>query len=1300
MCLFEMRLILCGCEDPECRQREPQLVGVLAENGHPLKINWYYRRGRMCTGYFTNRDPNRLVVRLGLAADNTNSTMDCTNKVIRIEGDPERSTLRQRRRAAEACNVCRETKKKCSGSVPCTHCLRRGIAAQCAISFRPSRGSRPSASSHPGPGAASRPRIASSAAPAPARVPVPTPQVPPPPGTGSPATGPSPGHAVASTATPRPDTTALLSPVTTRAGAVRGRDAFQPPPSPPSEPHPSIALSSDAGAQRRQHRPSDASIVANPHSRMLLNLRGERVYIGGAASLSFLQLVRGMVADQIGPSQFSHNAQSETMLEKESPSSTRSMPVSSIPELDTASKLAFSRCYRAVTEGFLDVFAPSELEDAFVGGIGANGSVASPQRRAALDLVVAIGAQVKSAATARDVGPHYFRQAQRRAFDGMLEDPDIDMVRCFLLMAFYLLGECRRNAAFMYLGIATRAGVALGLHSRESYTDMSDGKDNLRMRVWLSLRIVDMLANSILGRPAATAGLHSDINSIIEDMESQARGNDDDMRRLIASHQIVCIINGIVDTLYDKKELSIPVVEQLLNEIETWAKGLPDCIRSPSLRGDASTAPNAHKGAIGSIHVSCLYYFAVTLATRPILISTLTAPPASGGLAQSNLASACLDAAVFLSQTCVEARRANLLYGNMCIMKALVFAAGLVLGFEIFAKRSIDYDIESAFGGARDVLNFLATQSPQAAHYYEILTLLANAITKQREKIASKGRSRYVSRLFTLDSGDAERGEGTAAGPGDRSGEWVPGAAVDYTASLGEDGKLWVRSSRQAQLRTFITTDDEQQHQRQLIVRHNTIALLRATQNYICSDRTLQLHTPGHKTMGSNSTPGWRRLSVGVVGGGIGGMSAAIALRRAGHEVTIYEKSDFAGEVGASVSCAANGTRWLHEWKVDVAKGDPVVLRKLINRDWKTGEPVSVYDLSDYEERWGHVYNMFHRQDMHRMLKDCALQDEGEGTPAKLVANHKCQSIDVAAGVITFCNGATAQHDLVVGADGIGSAVRGEVGIKPAKRPAEQSCLHTNVTTEEAVRAGLVDYSRDSALEYWGGQEGKWDKIVLSPCNDGKLLSYYCFFPRDRGDYATQTWAGEDRPVEELLAPYPELDRRVFAHLAIGKEIRPWRLWLHDPYPYLCRGRVSLLGDAGHPMMPHQSQGACMAIEDAAALGILFGRDRFRGDVDEALAVYSDVRLPRVTRVQAAAAKAAYNINERIGFSVNKDTPTYKVEDPKKILTIEEMNAYDMFKDVDEHLAARRGVAFTEKFVKGLPMGLKLPSGITIGESE
>lgn len=243
----------------------------------------------------------------------------------------------------------------------------------------------------------------------------------------------------------------------------------------------------------------------------------------------------------------------------------------------------------------------------------------------------------------------------------------------------------------------------------------------------------------------------------------------------------------------------------------------------------------------------------------------------------------------------------------------------------------------------------------------------------------------------------------------------------------------------------------------------------------------------------------------------------------------------------------------------------------------------------------------------------------------------QCRDINLHTGEIIFENGVIAYHDLIVGADGIGSAVRGILGIRPEKKPSDQSCLHANVTTEEAVKAGLVDYSQDSALEYWGGQEGKWDKIVLSPCNGGKLLSYYCFFPREQGDYTTQNWGAESRSTDELLAPYPKLDRQVFSHLGIGKEIQPWRLWVHEPYPYIQRENVCLLGDAGHPMMPHQSQGACMAIEDAAALGILFSRRYFSGDIRQALAVYEEVRLPRATRVQSAAARAAYNINERIG---------------------------------------------------------------------
>lgn len=152
--------------------------------------------------------------------------------------------------------------------------------------------------------------------------------------------------------------------------------------------------------------------------------------------------------------------------------------------------------------------------------------------------------------------------------------------------------------------------------------------------------------------------------------------------------------------------------------------------------------------------------------------------------------------------------------------------------------------------------------------------------------------------------------------------------------------------------------------------------------------------------------------------------------------------------------------------------------------------------------------------------------------------------MDSKTGKIIFKNGVVVQHDLIVGADGIGSVCRPSIGIKVDRKPADQSCLHANVLTEDAIKAGLIDYGKNAALEYWGGQEGKWDKIVLSPCNGSKLLSYYCFFPREVGDYNNQSWGGEDHPVEELLAPFPNLDPQVLAHLKIGKEVQPWRLWI------------------------------------------------------------------------------------------------------------------------------------------------------------
>jgi hypothetical protein len=96
-------------------------------------------------------------------------------------------------------------------------------------------------------------------------------------------------------------------------------------------------------------------------------------------------------------------------------------------------------------------------------------------------------------------------------------------------------------------------------------------------------------------------------------------------------------------------------------------------------------------------------------------------------------------------------------------------------------------------------------------------------------------------------------------------------------------------------------------------------------------------------------------LNVAIIGSGLGGLSAAIALRRQGHRVTIYERYDFANEVGASLSVASNGSRFLEQWKVDIPTVKPVTLQKLIMRDWETGAVKGEYDLGDYEARFGTV---------------------------------------------------------------------------------------------------------------------------------------------------------------------------------------------------------------------------------------------------------------------------------------------------------------------------------------------------------
>ncbi|KAJ5112896.1 hypothetical protein N7456_001430 [Penicillium angulare] len=396
-------------------------------------------------------------------------------------------------------------------------------------------------------------------------------------------------------------------------------------------------------------------------------------------------------------------------------------------------------------------------------------------------------------------------------------------------------------------------------------------------------------------------------------------------------------------------------------------------------------------------------------------------------------------------------------------------------------------------------------------------------------------------------------------------------------------------------------------------------------------------------------------LQVAIIGAGLGGLAAAVSLRRQGHNVTVYERYDFAGEVGASLSAASNGSRFLEEWGVDVKAAKPVILKQLIMHDWSDGKVQSTYPLGDYKSKFGTDYNNFHRIDIHKQLLKSAFEEEGEGP--QCVLEVKCKAIDVnpEEGLIRFENGSQASADLIVAADGIRSLVRENMGITPNFTMSTSCCYRCIISADKLRSLELEDYISNEAIEYWGGFG--INKIVMSPCSNGEVVSCYCFYPASYNNLRDDGWNISASP-QQLVDTFPDLDPRMRKLMLNADDIKMWRLYRHDPYPYWVKGKVCLLGDAAHPMMPDQSQGSCMAFEDAGAIGLVFNKDfRKNYGVAEGLSLYEKLRKPRASRVQEASFRAREDLSERIGWSFSSDRPGK--------LTIEEVCGYNM----REHLA-------------------------------
>ena len=352
---------------------------------------------------------------------------------------------------------------------------------------------------------------------------------------------------------------------------------------------------------------------------------------------------------------------------------------------------------------------------------------------------------------------------------------------------------------------------------------------------------------------------------------------------------------------------------------------------------------------------------------------------------------------------------------------------------------------------------------------------------------------------------------------------------------------------------------------------------------------------------------------IAIVGGGIGGLAAAAFLRRAGLEATVYEQASQLTEIGAGVVVAPNAARLLRALGVlDALAAKAVRLETGFEfRRWQDGRVLSAEDLATQcERRFGeHTYTA-HRADLLEALSSAVAMET-------VRLGMRCVALGAAGDdgpvTLTFANGEQAEADIVIGADGIHSTVRAAL-TGPAPATFSGLCAFRALVPAERAPA----FSRRPAQTLW---LGPGHHLVHYPVSAGRHVNLVAFAPA--GDYTTESWTAT-ATVAEFLAEFQGWDERLTALIRAAGTPGRWALLDRAPLSRWTKGRLTLLGDAAHPMFPFFGQGAAQAIEDAATLAGCLAANP--ADPAAALRRYEELRIPRTTRLQEVShARARIN---------------------------------------------------------------------------
>src|SRR5262249_55500779 len=344
------------------------------------------------------------------------------------------------------------------------------------------------------------------------------------------------------------------------------------------------------------------------------------------------------------------------------------------------------------------------------------------------------------------------------------------------------------------------------------------------------------------------------------------------------------------------------------------------------------------------------------------------------------------------------------------------------------------------------------------------------------------------------------------------------------------------------------------------------------------------------------------KISIAVVGAGMGGLAVAAMLRRISADVHVYEQAHHFSRVGAGIQMLPNAMKVLRgigiEERLRRVAFEPV---SHLNREWDTGNIMRELPMS--EDAFGAPYLCMHRAELHETLLSVL--------PGEIIhLNKKLVGLDQRGGqvTLTFADGRNATADAVVGADGIHSIVR-EIIVGP-DRP-----IHKGRIAYRAVFPTTLLDGRELGLsrtKWWGIDR----HIVIYYTTSTRDEIYFVTSVPEPAEWLTQeSWSAKG-DVKDLCQEYEGFHPDVMAVLEACPDCHKWAILEREPLPRWSDGRVVLLGDACHPMTPYMAQGAAAAIEDAAVLTRCI-EDVQGEDIEAAFRRYEAHRKPRTSRIQA-----------------------------------------------------------------------------------